>query len=77
MYHYIYHSSISQEKNILRTCPQVLLVLVSEHAWPTRLRGTRLASTGLKIGKCWECVDVMEIDYDDSAVSFDVTFWLH
>ena len=59
MYHYMYHSSISQEKNILRTCPQVLLVLVSEHAWPTRLRGTRLASTGLKIWECWRCVDVV------------------
>ena len=77
MYHYMYHSSISQEKNILRTCPQVLLVLVSEHAWPTRLRGTRLASTGLKIWECWRCVDVVEIDYDGSAVSFDDTlFWL-
>ena len=66
-------SFISQEKNILINCPQVLLVLVSEHAWPTRLRGTRLASTGLKIWECWRCVDVVEIDYDGSAVSFDDT----
>ena len=45
---YIHNLSISQKKKMLRSCPQVLLVLVSEHAWPTQLQATRLALTGVQ-----------------------------
>ena len=47
---------------------KVLLVLVTELAWPTQLRVIRLASTGVKIWSAGKCFDHVEVDYDDGSL---------